>query len=105
MSWTNPKNPLDALVEKCFSKGVEFEILANKTIKGFKIPKTRKTKRKKWKKITIYVVKKLKNGESKIKPKTVKIPINQPNLQNYKPRKPKIWLPKTVRALYKPYFS
>lgn len=105
MSWTNPQNPIDKMISEAFSKGVDFEILANKTIKDFKIPKTRKTKRKKWKKVTIYVVKRLKNGEAKIKPKIVKIPINQPNFQNYKPKKPKIWLPKTNRALFKPYFG
>jgi hypothetical protein len=72
------QNPIDALIEKCFNDNVKFTVLANEhlTLKPIAKPRIRKRKAKKYKIITIYVVKKLKNGQKTIKPKDVKIPID-----------------------------
>ena len=99
-------NQFDALLEKCFSDNVEFTVLANEhlTLKPIAKPKIRKHKRKKYKTITIYVVKKLKNGKKNIVAKNRKIPIEL-KTPSFKPEITKIWIPKTNRKLLKPYFS
>ena len=45
-----------------------------------------------------------KNGEKTIVAKTRKIPIEL-KIPEFKPKIHRIWLPKTNRALFKPYFS
>ena len=100
------QNSFDALIEKCFSNNVKFTVLANEhlTLKPIAKPKMHKRKAKKYKTITIYVVKKLKNGNKKIVAKNRKIPIEL-KTPTFKPKITKIWLPKTNRSLLKHYFS
>jgi len=100
------KNQFDALLEKCFSDNVKFTVLGNEHIplKPIAKPKMHKRKAKKYKTITIYVVKKLKNGNKKIVAKNRKIPI-EVKIPSFKTKNVKIWLPKTNRSLLKPYFS
>jgi len=63
----NPKNPIDVMLAKAFAK--ETETLTAMETTGIVTKRLTKTvKRKKWRKITVYV---LKNG--KIKAKTVKV--------------------------------
>ena len=100
------QNSFDALIEKCFSDNVKFTVLGNEHIplKPIAKPKMHKRKAKKYKTITIYVVKKLKNGNKPIKPKNVKIPI-EVKTPSFKPKIHKVWIPKSNRSLLKPYFS
>jgi len=88
----NPKNPLDVLLAQAFSRESsqqQLELMESKAVLVKKVTKT--VKRKKWRKITVYVIRK-----GKIRRKTVR----QPNIRlpcDQKPRKRKIWLPKIVR--------
>lgn len=107
MSWLNPKNPLDALIEKAFSQNMEFEVLASANIPKIpKISEKAKKRAKKWKKITIYVIEQSKeDGDKFVKAKTVKIPKDCPCFIGVRPKKPKIFVPKSYRKMLKPYFG
>jgi hypothetical protein len=106
------KTPIDALIEKCFNDNVKFTVLANeklaikpKTSAKKSIAKPKRLKRaKKWKKLTIYIVKVKKNGEKTIKPKIAKIPVEL-KTPTFKPKIHKIWIPKTNQKMFKAYFS
>jgi hypothetical protein len=99
------QNQIDALIEKCLSDNVKFTVLANEKLAIKPIAKPKKLKRaKKWKKLTIYIVKVKKNGGKTIKPKIRRIPVEL-KTPTFKPKIHKIWLPKTNQKLLKPYFS
>jgi ribonuclease HI len=100
------QNAFDSLIEKCFNEKVSFTVLGDSklALKPIAKPKLHKRKAKKYKTITIYVVKKLKNGNKKIVAKNRKIPIEL-KTPTFKPKIHKVWIPKTNRSLLKPYFS
>jgi hypothetical protein len=80
------ESPLDALIRKCFYESIEFNIIGD--IKDFRKreyvkPLRKRRKRKKWRLVTVYVIKRLKNGDKDFKAKTVKIPVDAFRFRKY----------------------
>jgi len=102
MSWTNPHNELETIIARAFQGEKEITLIEAKT----SIAKPLRTKkRKKWRKIEIFVVKQLKSGEKRIYIRKRKILRDLPNLNRYRRKKRRIFVPKSYRKLLRAYFG
>ena len=107
MSWVNPQNPLDKLIAEAFSQDKPTLLEVSQVKAEEVLESLEKPKREFYNKtITVYKVK-AKNGKKTIVSEeiTLKLPIDM-HLPSKRLRKTKkVWLPKTIRRLYKPYFG
>lgn len=104
MSWTNPQNPIEKLIAEAFSQKEPILLEATETISLEALEKPKKEFYHKT--ITVFKVKS-QNGKKEIVKETItlELPIGL-TLPSKRLRKAKkVWLPKTIRRLYKPYFS
>jgi len=107
MSWVNPQNPLDKLIAEAFSEEKPLLLEVSK-IEAKEVLETLEKPKKEFynKTITVFKVK-VKNGQKTIVAETITlelpIDIHLPSKSLRKAKK--VWLPKTIRRLYKPYFG
>jgi len=99
----NPKNPLDVMLAQAFNSEAshQLELLESKAVLVKEV--TKAVKRKKWRKITVYVIRKGKIKAKKVKQPNIRLPCDEkPRPSGKNPfRGRKIWLPIHVRKDYR----